>query len=115
MKNVIRHKYKIFFAIILLMLFFCAFYNGLTIREYVIHSEKINKPVNIVLITDLHSHIYGHNQHDLINLVKKQKPNLILLAGDIADDDVPIRGTELFLEGLRDVCPIYYVTGNHEY
>lgn len=115
MKNKTKHKYKIFFIIILLILSFCAFYNGLTIREYELYSEKISKPVSIVLITDLHSHIYGHNQQDLIDLAKKQKPDLILLAGDIADDGVPIEGTELFLDGVKDVCPVYYVTGNHEY
>lgn len=36
------------------------------------------------------------------------------MAGDIADDIEPIEGAELFLDGIRTIAPVYYVTGNHE-
>ena len=47
--------------------------------------------------------------------IKKQNPDIIALAGDIADDAEPIAGTELFLAGMKGVAPIYYVSGNHEF
>ncbi|MDP4181250.1 MAG: metallophosphoesterase [Bacillota bacterium] len=101
------------FIIILIL----AFYNNLVIRNYVINTDKldVNKVVRIVLITDLHSHIYGDNQTQIVSLIKRQNPDIIALAGDIADDGAPILGTKLFLEGLKGVAPIYYVTGNHEF
>lgn len=94
-----------------------ALYNGLVIKKYTIYSDKlnINESVRIVLIADLHSHIYGNNQTEIVSLIKKQKPDIIALAGDIADDQVPIEGTELFLAGIKGLAPIWYVTGNHEF
>lgn len=102
---------------IVIILIFSAFYNGLVVRKYNIISEKLSagESVRLALITDLHSHIYGTNQTKIVSLIKKQNPDIIVLAGDIADDVVPIEGTELFLKALQGYRPIYYVTGNHEF
>jgi predicted MPP superfamily phosphohydrolase len=59
------------------------------------------------LISDLHNHIYGNNQEKLISKITKQKPDVILLAGDIADDAVPIEGTKLLLSGIKDIAPCF--------
>lgn len=76
---------------------------------------KEDTSIKIVLISDLHSTIFGKEQIKLIEKIKEQNPDLILLAGDILDDVVPHRGTELLLAGINTIAPIYYVTGNHEY
>jgi len=103
--------------VVSIVLLICAFYNGLVVKKYIITSDKLKagESIRIVLIADLHSHIYGKGQNRIVSLIKKQNPDIIALAGDIADDEVPIEGTEQFLEGLRGFAPIYYVTGNHEF
>lgn len=108
--------FKIIIVVSLLILTFIAFYNGLVIRNYTVKTNKLldNQDLRIVLISDLHSHIYGKNQSKIVNKIKAQNPDIIALAGDIADDNVPIEGTKLFLEAIKDISPIYYVTGNHE-
>ncbi|MDR2869759.1 MAG: metallophosphoesterase [Deferribacteraceae bacterium] len=99
-----------------LVLLLFAFDNKLVLRTYSIDTDKLNgASLRMVLIADLHSTIYGSDQQPLIQGVLAQKPDLIVLTGDIADDEVPIKGTELFLAGIAGVAPIYYVTGNHEY
>jgi uncharacterized protein len=100
-----------------IILIFWAFYNGLVVKKYIITTNKlsIDESIRLVLITDLHSHIYGKNQIKLVSLIKSQKPDIIALAGDIADDFVPIEGTKQFLEAIKGVAPTYYVSGNHEF
>lgn len=71
--------------------------------------------LTLALISDLHSTVYGGDQEPLLNAVREARPDLILLAGDIADDKRPFRGTELLLRGVRGLAPVFYVTGNHEY
>jgi predicted MPP superfamily phosphohydrolase len=71
--------------------------------------------IKIVLISDLHSVIYGKDQTILIDMVKNVKPDLILLSGDIFDDIDPMTGTQLLLNGISSIASVYYVTGNHEY
>jgi phosphoesterase len=85
-----------------------------TVR-YTVQSEKIGAPVRIALVTDLHSCSYGKGQRTLVDAIEKQKPDLLLLGGDIFDDGLPDRNTEIFLSAIADKYPCYYVTGNHEY
>ena len=92
-----------------------AFNTKLKIQHYSLESEKLTAPVRIVLITDLHSCSYGEGQRELIDAIHAQKPDIILLGGDICDDKLPHRNTELVLRAIADKYPCYYVTGNHEY
>jgi predicted MPP superfamily phosphohydrolase len=71
--------------------------------------------VRIVLVADLHSDIYRKEQNNLIEKIRDERPDLILLLGDIIDDKQPVSGTILLLEGIQGLAPVYYVTGNHEY
>jgi predicted MPP superfamily phosphohydrolase len=107
----------IIFIIILILLSATAFNSDLTIKNHEVTSSKFetDESIRIILIADLHSHIYGENQSALIAKIKDQKPDIILLAGDIAEDEVPINGTKLLLNGIKDICPVFYVSGNHEY
>lgn len=91
------------------------FYCGLTVHRYTEYSKKITKHLRAALITDLHSTIYGSAQEPLLTAVHSSSPDLILMAGDIADHKVPHKGTLLLLEGLKGQYPCYYVTGNHEH
>ena len=117
MKTGIHSKILLFMAIPITVLGVAAFYNGLIVRNYIVITDKFEEGVSIraVLISDLHSHIHGHGQSKLISKIRGQNPDVILLAGDIADDKTPIKGTELLLEGIKDMAPVFYVTGNHEY
>lgn len=111
-----KNKFKLIIILFLVLFIIVAFYNGLVVRDYVIKTDKLlpNQSIKIVLITDLHSHLYGKDQQKIANKIKDQNPDFIALAGDILDDEVPIYGTEVFLDAIKDIAPVYYVTGNHE-
>ena len=100
-------------------LLLCLILPGLDVRLKTVHYEVpargVVQPVRIALVTDLHSCAYGQGQRTLLEAVYAQEPDLILLVGDIFDDDLPDGNTEAFLRGVSDRFPCYYVTGNHEY
>lgn len=99
----------------LLLLICPGFYNALIVRSYSLDHSGISQPVRIAFITDLHSCAYGEGQHELLDALHAEAPDLILLGGDIFDDDLPDDNTIAFLEGISGKYPCYYVTGNHEY
>lgn len=113
----IKRKTLVILGIIVLtLIFLCfAFYTGLTVKTYIIETEKINQPVRIVLLTDLHSCLFGKNQSKLTEKIIEQNPDIILMAGDIADDVIPIDGTIGLLEAIAEKYPCFYVSGNHEF
>lgn len=89
----------------------------LTVREYMVESGKLTGPVRLVLLTDLHGCDYGQDQGELLDMVEAQNPDLVLLGGDIVDDEarMPEERSLATVEALAERWPVYYVTGNHEF
>ena len=89
----------------------------LTVRHYAVESDKLTGPVRLVLLTDLHACAYGAGQRELLDAVERQHPDLVLLGGDILDDDpaLPEENAWTVIETLGRSYPTFYVTGNHEF
>lgn len=89
----------------------------LTVPHYQIESEKLSGGVRVALITDLHCCDYGQGQRELLDAVAAEEPNLVLLGGDIVDDDpsLPVENAYTVVKALAEQYPTYYVTGNHEF
>ena len=60
---------------------------GLTVRSYTVESGKVTAPVRLAVLTDLHACDYGEGQRELLDAVAAQAPDLVLLVGDIVDDE----------------------------
>ncbi len=69
----------------------------------------------IVQISDFHLKEFGENEEKLIAAVRDCAPDLIVLTGDIVDGDrEDIAPLTQLLEGIHELAPIYYVSGNHD-
>ena len=113
MKRKFVTGFCLFAAVVLFGMAACS--QKLAVRFYTEVSEKVEEPVRLALIADLHSTFYGEGQEELVRILQEQKPDAVLLAGDIADDKVPHDGTKVLLEAIGTSYPCFYVTGNHEY
>lgn len=110
---------SIFVIILLLLGFYLNFENtSLQVAHYDILDNKIPEDFNnyrIIQVSDFHNTTSKKLTNDLVENIKKQKPNIIVLTGDLIDS----RKTEVtfainFIKEIKDIAPIYYVTGNHE-
>ena len=54
---------------------------------YKMQTNKIQKSIRLVQITDLHNSIFGENNQDLLDLVTEQSPDLILITGDLLNSN----------------------------
>ncbi|MBE6611169.1 MAG: hypothetical protein E7632_01645 [Ruminococcaceae bacterium] len=98
--------------------------NRLTIRCHTLRSAKITSPIRIAQIADLHESRYGDGQAELLRALRRMKPDLIVITGDIIEDDDsdPREETVITLdnparplfEALPMIAPCYMVLGNHE-
>lgn len=107
-------KRIIIFSTLLILILICCDMRLKTV-VYTIESEKVTQSVRVALITDLHSCRYGKEQKVLIDAVNEQKPDIVLLGGDVFDDKRSYENTRKTLEQLVGKYPCYFVTGNHEY
>ena len=102
-------------AALLILAAFLALREPLTRVFYAIDSKKIKNRHRFVLITDLHSTRYGENGEKLLAVIRREKPEALLFAGDIVDDRKPHDDVYAILRTMAKEFPCYYATGNHEY
>lgn len=76
-----------------------------------VKSSKITSDKKIVMLSDLHNIEY----YEIIELVKKQNPDLITVPGDLVDRHKKTYNNALgFLRSLSNIAPTYFSFGNHE-
>lgn len=91
-------------------------YNWLTVSNYTVTSSKIAEPFRMVLISDLHDHQFGKNNEKLVEKIREQSPDLIIIDGDMINSDSENADTAVeVVRALKEIAPVYYSYGNHEY
>lgn len=101
-------------AVIVMM---CNYIDNREFREtfHSTSSIKVDTPLRIVQISDLHGSSYGKNNEKLLERVEALEPDIILCTGDIVDsvkDDLQY-AVDL-AKALADIAPAYYIYGNNE-
>ena len=87
----------------------------LQVTSYVIETDRVDQPVRLAILTDLHSCAYGEGQKELLTAVDTLKPDAVLLGGDVLDDRLPETAGWQTVAALAGKYPCAYVTGNHEW
>ena len=89
--------------------------HSLSYSSYQIPSDKIDTPIRILQLTDLHNSEFGEDNQELIDRIASQSPDLILLTGDLLNSGEPV--TEIatnLISSLCEIAPVYLSLGNHE-
>lgn len=90
--------------------------NDFCVRRYEISSDKIKEDMKIVFLSDLHGKAYGINNYKLVYAVRREKPDIILVGGDMitrSDESTDAIAYEL-MKNLVKIAPVYLANGNHE-
>lgn len=83
------------------------------ITEYEIRSRRIKDPVRALILSDLHNDYYGRGMHWLTDAVRRLSPDLILMPGDMCEENHHQDRTLAFFRAMSGV-PMFFSTGNHE-
>lgn len=91
-----------------------------TVRHYEITLANADEDFSIALVSDIHlGHWVGNRQLEKLNrLIRAEKPDLIVLVGDIINDDPTPYYQERMPETLSKLTAplgVYATLGNHEY
>lgn len=90
-------------------------YHGIVIRQEEYCTEKLNNPVRIVMMSDLHDHKYGNDNSEIVEKTRSVRPDLILLNGDMINEDTGSIDAVLNLaQSLQETALVYYSPGNKE-
>lgn len=80
--------------------------------------KQLERPLKMVMVSDLH--LGYHNRRaelaQWVNLLNAEKPDMILIGGDIIDRSMrPLLEERMYEEFKKLQAPIYACLGNHEY
>lgn len=91
--------------------------NRFVLREYRVTDKRIRKKVRAVVLADLHNKRYGKGNERLLEAIRSQEPDYILIAGDLLTAK-PRKNFSPAIQILGELSkdyPIYYGNGNHEH
>lgn len=90
----------------------------LEVTNYEIENSKIPNEFNnfrIVQISDLHNKSFGNNNKRLIEKIDSQKPDIIVITGDLVEGDNKNFDVALnLIDDLSKKYKVYHIIGNHE-
>jgi hypothetical protein len=89
------------------------------VTRHFLHLSKLSKldaPKKIVLLADLHNRTYGEKNEELYRAIRREQPDLILVAGDliVGKKKPKYEHAQELMVRLPKICPVYYSLGNHE-
>ena len=90
--------------------------NRFVVRKLTVQDDRMKRRCRAVVLSDLHNKQYGGSNERLLEAIREQKPDFVLIAGDM----LTARGKEspepalAFLRELAKSYPVYYGNGNHE-
>ena len=90
----------------------------LEISRYEVASQKLPESFDgfkIVQLSDLHGAEFGEDGMGLVEKVKELEPDIIALTGDFVTDEGDLAAVEKLAARLVKLCPVYFVSGNHEF
>lgn len=92
--------------------------DDLEISRYEVKSQKLPESFDgfkIVQLSDLHGAEFGEDGMGLVEKVKELEPDIIALTGDFVTDEGDLAAVEKLAARLTELCPVYFISGNHEF
>lgn len=90
----------------------------LEISRYEVNSKKLPESFDgfkIIQLSDLHGAEFGEDGMELVEKVKELEPDMIALTGDFVTDEGDLAAVKKLAGRLTELCPVYFVSGNHEF
>ena len=106
---------------VVFLVFLCGnifYYNKVRVPISLYTAKPLARNYRMVMLTDLHLG-YHNTRSDLakwVDMINAERPDLVLIAGDIVDISVaPLLEEDMAAELRRLEAPVYACLGNHEY
>ncbi|MCR4896020.1 MAG: metallophosphoesterase [Lachnospiraceae bacterium] len=113
---------NLIFAVLLAILLICYWIllydtNRFVITIVPLSDPRIRRSCRAVVVSDLHDKRFGRSNEKLLEEIRAEEPDLILVAGDIltAHPHEKLITAETFLTELVKIAPVCYGNGNHEH
>ena len=115
-----RHRVLALFALVVSALFVWTAWGNEALErtDVTIRSSRIPKAMNgftIAQLSDLHDAELGHDNADIVDMLRDIRPDVIVMTGDMVDSNrTNIDLSVSLARQIVGIAPVYFVNGNHE-
>ncbi len=85
-------------------------------QTYELSSEKVKEGKTLVFLSDLHDNCFGPGQRELLEEIRRIRPDAVLIGGDmmVVKKEAQLEASLFLVKELARLYPVYYGNGNHE-
>ena len=88
--------------------------NHLTFSQHSVETD-LSTPIRIIQLSDLHNKKFGENNKNLIKKILEQKPDIVVMTGDMVNSyQKDLTTVTSLIRELSKSIPVYFSLGNHE-
>ena len=80
---------------------------------YTIRTGKVTAPLRFCVLADVHCRPFGRHHARLMRIIRKMRPDAVLVPGDLFDVDRDYEVSFDLMAQLKDI-PVYFTAGNHD-
>ena len=105
----------IIFLILFIIIDLYASQNVISTSRYSYNNREISSRFTIVQLSDLHDHEFGQGNSRLLEKIRKESPDIIVMTGDMLNTEA--ENADIVLDLIKEadqIAPVYYFFGNHE-
>ncbi len=107
------NRIVLFIVLCVILFVICGLPYRIDVGRYVICSKKVDCDFLVCVLADLHCVSFGKNQEKLIDLIEKEKPDLVVIPGDLFDIDRDYENAFSLMKQLKGY-PVCFTSGNHD-
>ncbi|NMA66177.1 MAG: metallophosphoesterase [Clostridiaceae bacterium] len=100
--------------VFLILILFMVLHAGHLKREYFKFGDK-KLGLRIALLSDLHMGLLMVSEKDIKRAIHEEKPDLLVIAGDIIENEKHIGDFRKLIEKINPQCPVFVTFGNHDH
>lgn len=105
-------KLIIFGIILILIVYAYLDMQRISIKRY---NFKAKDNLKIIQLSDLHKKTFGKGNIRLVNIVKKENPDILVFTGDLVSrNQTDFTNIENLIQEVCKITKVYYILGNHE-
>ena len=103
--RLLKKSLLVLFILSIIITLVLGFSNRIVCTRYTIDSDKITGRVKIVVVADFHGCRYGEHSEPILKIILEENPDVVLLCGDIYDDELPFDKSNDLVGQLSEAWP----------
>lgn len=105
---------SLMFLIFIAYIFYYIEMYTISTTKYTFEDSRVKNNFKIIHLSDFHSIKFPDDNKELLDKIKKENPDAIIVTGDIVMYGYDCENAFALMKELKKICKVYFIRGNHD-